>query len=53
MTWLEAINGNYTTIPFASNIVYELHSTESCAEESCYWIEVIYNGENQLFDCTN
>ena len=46
LLWLDAINGNFTEVPFASNIVYELHSTKGCQEESCFWIEVLYNAEH-------
>jgi hypothetical protein len=51
LLWLNATNGAFLNVPFASQVVYELHSTEGCKEESCFWIEVIYNGEPLLFDC--
>lgn len=49
MLWNDALNGNFTVLPFASHIAYELHSN-SANEQTNYWIEVIYNGENYQFD---
>lgn len=50
MSFLDATNGNFTNLPFASQINYELHSTESCTSTDCFWVEVIYNGVHQLFE---
>ena len=46
LLFLDAKNGNFTYLPYASQIIYELHSTENCQEESCYWVEVFYNGRH-------
>ena len=51
-SWLfmDATNGNYTNVPFASQFVIELHSTEGCNEESCFWVEVFGNGKRYAFE---
>jgi hypothetical protein len=43
LLFLNATNGNFTNVPFASSIVYELHSTDECKTEECFWVEVWYN----------
>jgi hypothetical protein len=43
LLFINATNGNFTNVPFASSIVYELHSSEGCETEDCFWIEVRYN----------
>ena len=40
LEFLNATNGNYTVIPFASSIHYELHSNSGCQSEECYWVEI-------------
>ena len=47
LAWLfmDASNGNYTNVPFASQFVIELHSTKGCVEEDCFWVETYQNGE--------
>ncbi len=47
--FLDATNGNFTNLPFASAINYELHSSEGCISPDCFWVEVFYNGEHQIF----
>lgn len=44
LLFLNATNGNFTNVPYASSIVYELHSTKGCQSVDCFWIEVLYNG---------
>ena len=41
LSWMfmNATNGNFTNIPFASQFVIELHSTEGCQNETCFWVE--------------
>jgi len=55
MLFWDAKNGNFTVVPFASQVVYELHSTKDCTDASCFWVEVIYNYEPYNFegDCAN
>jgi len=43
LLFLDAANGNFTNLPFASQVNYELHSTDSCTDASCFWVEVYYN----------
>lgn len=45
LLFLDATNGNFTNLPFASQVNYELHSTNDCNDASCFWVEVRYNGE--------
>lgn len=49
LLFLNATNGNFTNLPFSSQVNYELHSTEGCADASCFWVEVFYNTEPQIF----
>ena len=51
-SWLfmNASNGNYTNVPFASQFVLELHSTEDCKNQSCFWVEMYANGDILKFD---
>jgi hypothetical protein len=49
LSFLDATNGNYTNVPFASQVNYELHSTKDCSDASCFWVEVRSNGVPQLF----
>lgn len=53
LLFLDATNGNFTNVPFASEIVYELHSTDGCTDASCFWVETIFNGMAYEFvgDC--
>ena len=53
--FMQATNGNYTNVPFASQFVIELHSSEGCTEESCFWVEVFANGMRYSFEdvCLN
>jgi len=55
LLFLDAANGNFTNLPFAAAVNYELHSTETCSQPECFWVEVTYNGEPQLFvkECKN
>ena len=32
-------------VPFASHTMIELHSSEFCTNEDCFWVEVHYNGK--------
>ena len=41
---------NFEVLPFASQLKIELHSTKECKSESCFWVEVIYNGANLSFE---
>ena len=43
LLFLDASNGNFTVVPFASSVVYELHSDPGCNDASCYWVEVYFN----------
>ena len=45
MMFLDATNGSFENIPFASHVKLELHSTDGCSDEECFWVEAIYNGE--------
>jgi hypothetical protein len=47
--FMNAKNGNFTVVPYASTWRMELHSTRECGTEpvvgyECYWIEVWWNG---------
>mmetsp|Transcript_34492 Transcript_34492/g.46482 ORF Transcript_34492/g.46482 Transcript_34492/m.46482 type:complete len:120 (-) Transcript_34492:74-433(-) len=47
--FLNASNGNFTDLPFASQVNFELHHSESCLTsenrgEDCFSVEVRYNG---------
>lgn len=48
--FLDATNGNFTEIPYASQILIELHSTPDCADMDCFWIETKLNGKPLLFE---
>jgi len=50
LLFLDADNGLFDVIPFASSVMLELHSTEDCASEECFWVEIIYNGKHLEFD---
>lgn len=50
MLFVDATNGNFTNLPFASQIVFELHSSDDCHTENCFWVEVWYNNIAQRFD---
>ena len=50
LLFLDAENGQFEVIPFASNVMLELHSSEECSEEECFWVEAIYNGKTLSFD---
>lgn len=50
LLFLDATNGNFTNLPFASQVNYELHSTDNCSDSSCFWVEVYYNDVAQIFD---
>ena len=50
MLFIDAVNGNFTNLPFASQIVYELHSTDGCSDAACFWVEVLYNNVAQEFE---
>jgi hypothetical protein len=50
LLFLDAENGHFEVIPFASNVMIELHSSEGCSKEDCFWVEVIYNGKTLSFD---
>lgn len=49
LLFLDADNGHFDNIPFASNVVMELHSSDECSSEDCFWVEVIYNGVHLEF----
>ena len=53
MLFLSPENGYFEVVPFASNVFVELHSTEECSSEQCFWVEVFYNGKLMAFqgDC--
>lgn len=55
LLFLDADNGLFDVIPFASSVMLELHSTEECASEECFWVETIYNGMHLEFegDCAD
>ena len=41
-------------LPFASQVIIELHSSEECSSEQCFWVEVLYNGKLLAFEeCEN
>ena len=44
LMFLDADNGNFSDLPFASNIITELHSSDDCVSEDCFWYELYYNG---------
>lgn len=50
LLFLDAENGSFENIPFASSVMLELHSTEECSDEECFWVEVIYNGKALSFE---
>ena len=51
-SWLfmNATNMNFTNVPFASQFTIELHSTQNCTNQSCFWVELFANGERYKFD---
>ena len=49
LAFFNATNGNFTNVPFASQFVIELHSTEDCTDASCFWVEVFSNGLRYAF----
>jgi len=53
--FMNADNGNFTDVPFASSMRYELHSTKDCTSESCFWVEVYFNDKAYEFStiCAN
>jgi len=53
LLFLDADNGKSEVIPFASNVLIELHSSDKCSTDDCFWFEVIYNGVMLAFadDC--
>lgn len=55
LLFFAADNGLFEVLPFASNIIIELHSTDECKSEDCFWVEVIYNGKVLEFadDCAS
>jgi len=50
MLFFDADNGHFENIPFASAVIVELHSSDECSSEKCFWVEVIYNGVNLAFE---
>lgn len=50
MLFLDASNGKFKNIPFASQVKFELHSTDGCSDEAGFWVESWYNGELLSFD---
>jgi hypothetical protein len=42
--FFDATNGNFTVVPFASQWRMELQSTPDCVDESCFFVEVWFNG---------
>lgn len=50
MSFLNATNGNFTNVPFASQIIYELHSAQNCNVATCFWVEVYFNGGAYRFE---
>lgn len=50
LLFLDAPSSNFTEIPFAALLVFELHSSENCTDSSCFWVEVNYEGVPQSFD---
>lgn len=44
LLFLNADNYKHETLPFASYIMMELHSSDDCTSEACFWMEVFYNG---------
>lgn len=55
LLFLDADNGAFEVLPFASNVKIELHSTDECTKEECFWVEVNYNGKDLEFadDCAS
>ncbi len=49
LEFFDAINGNFTVVPFASAIHIELHSTTGCVGAECHWVEVYSNMKPMLF----
>ena len=45
LLFLAADNGMFEVLPFASSVMLELHSTDECQSEDCFWVEAIYNGK--------
>ena len=45
----------FEVLPYASSFMLELHSTNECKSEECFWVEVMYNGKVLSFDddCEN
>jgi len=41
---------NFEVLPYASSFKLELHSSKECKSEECFWVEVIYNGNQLTFD---
>merc|ERR1712176_1194748 len=50
LLFLDADNGSFEVLPFASSVIMELHSTLECSTEDCFWVEVIYNGVPLAFE---
>lgn len=40
----------FEVLPYASQVILELHSSDECKSEECFWIEAIYNGKLLSFD---
>lgn len=49
LLFFDADNGHFDVIPFASSVIMELHSSDECSNEDCFWVEVIYNGVHLEF----
>ena len=54
MDVLKPYNFDYTDVPFASNIFFEVYYNEECLKEgkgrACFEVETLYNGVNLSFD---
>ena len=40
----------FEVLPYASQVILELHSSEDCNSEECFWVEAFYNGCLLSFD---
>jgi hypothetical protein len=50
LEFLNATNGNFTVVPFASSVHFELHSTRECDSVDCFWVEIYFNSKPLTFE---
>ena len=50
LLFLDAEYEKFEVLPYASQLKLELHSTDGCKSEDCFWVEVIYNGRLLSFE---